>query len=79
MTLALGSLLLLSLLVSTLIGVIEKFLGSLLPLHLATLGEISNLIFSLLAMAVLFALILKFVPAVRLVLPTERPDRWSPW
>jgi membrane protein len=64
MILALGFLLLLSLLLSTILGVVEKFLGGLLPLHWATLGEISNLIFSLLAMAVLFALIFKFVPAV---------------
>jgi membrane protein len=62
--LALGFLLLLSLVMSTVLGVIGRFFGGLVPAGAAIGGEVLNLIVSPLAVAVLFALIFKFVPDV---------------
>ncbi len=64
MVLALGFLLLVSLLVSALITMVEKFFAGVVPLHFAIFGEIVNFFLSLAALAILFALIFKFVPDV---------------
>lgn len=64
MVLALGCLLLMSLILSAAITIIEKFFGSLVPLHLAIVGEIANFFITLTAITVLFALVFKFVPEV---------------
>ena len=64
MVLALGFLLLVSLILSAAIGVIQNFFTGLLPVHLAIGGEIANFLVPLLATTVLFALIFKFVPDV---------------
>ncbi len=62
--LALGFLLLASLILSAAITMAEKFFGDFVPLHIAVMTEFSNFILSLLAFAALFALIFKFVPDV---------------
>ncbi len=62
--LALGLLLLASLVLSAAITIAEKFFGDFVPLHLAVMSEFTNFVLSLLAFAVLFALIFKFVPDV---------------
>jgi membrane protein len=64
MVLALGFLLLVSLIVSTVISILERYFTSLVPLHFAVAGEIVNFVISLVAVAVLFGLIFKFVPDV---------------
>lgn len=68
MVLSLGFLLLVSLLLTTAIGLVEKFFGQLVPVHFVLFGEILNAVFSVVAIALLFALIFKFVP--------ELPIRW---
>lgn len=65
MVLALGFLLLVSLLISAGIGVVERYFIQMLPAGAAAVGEIANVVLSLLAITVLFALIFKFVPDVR--------------
>lgn len=71
MILALGSLLFVSLLLSTILGMARKVV-TLRPLanssrfHIAFLSEIGSHLVSLVAVAILFALIFKFVPTVRL-------------
>lgn len=62
--LALGFLLLVSLVLSAALGVIGRFFGNLVPAGTAIGGEVVNLVVSPLAAAVLFALIFKFVPDV---------------
>lgn len=62
--LALGLLLLASLILSAAITMTEKFFGDYVPLHLAVMSEFANFVLSLLAFAALFALIFKFVPDV---------------
>jgi membrane protein len=62
--LALGFLLLVSVIVSTALGVIGRYFGDLVPAGPAIGAETLNLIVSPLAAAVLFALIFKFVPDV---------------
>jgi membrane protein len=62
MVLALGFLLLVSLILSAGLGLFEKFFTGLIPVNTAILGETANFIISLLAIAVLFGLIFKFVP-----------------
>jgi membrane protein len=62
--LALGFLLLVSLILSAALGVLTQFFGDLLPAGAAISGEALNLIVSPLAVASLFALIFKFVPDV---------------
>jgi membrane protein len=64
MVLALGFLLLASLLVSTVLGVIERFFTNLVPIDAALAGQALNWVVSLLAAAILFALVFKFVPDV---------------
>ncbi len=62
--LALGFLLLVSLLLSAALGVLTQFFGDLLPAGAVISGEALNLILSPLAIAALFSLIFKFVPDV---------------
>jgi membrane protein len=62
--LALGCLLLLSLVLSAVLGVIEQFFDALVPSGAAIGGEVLNLVVSPIAIAVFFALIFKFVPDV---------------
>ncbi len=64
MVLALGFLLLASLLLSAGFAVVEKFARDFVPLPAAILAEVANFVVSLFALAVLFALIYKFVPNV---------------
>lgn len=68
MVLALGLLLLASLLLSTAMAVFTRFFDSYLPLRVAILGETANFVVPLLANFGLFALLFKFVPNV--------PIRW---
>ncbi len=69
MVLALGFLLLASLILSAALALVEKFFAGYIPLHFAILGQIANFALSFIAIAVLFALIFKFVPDV--------PIRWK--
>lgn len=64
MVLALGFLLLVSLLLSATLAVIIKFFEGYLPLRAAIWGEVANFIVPLVAISILFALIFKFVPEV---------------
>jgi membrane protein len=64
MVVALGLLLLASLLVSAASAVVLKFFRNYLPPRAAVLGELANFLIPLIAIAVLFALIYKFVPDV---------------
>jgi membrane protein len=66
MVLALGFLLLVSLLISAAIGVVETYFMNLLPVSTAITGEIANVVVSVTAVTILFALIFKFVPDVRI-------------
>lgn len=68
MVIALGLLLLISLLISAAVTLIEKFFGGFVPFHFAVFSEIANFLISLVAISTLFALIFKFVPDV--------PIRW---
>lgn len=64
MVLALGFLLLVSLVLSAALAVVTKFFEGYLPLRAAIWGEVANFIIPLLAISILFALIFKFVPEV---------------
>jgi membrane protein len=64
MILGLGSFLLLSLLLSTTFAVIERFARGAVPLPAAIVGEVLNLLISLIALTALFSLVFKFVPNV---------------
>ena len=64
MVLALGFLLLVSLLLSAGIAFAERFLVGFVPIHFAIAGLITNAVISLVAIGILFALIFKFVPNV---------------
>lgn len=64
MVFALGLLLLSSLIVSAAVAMMQKFFANLVPLHFAILGELANFLISLVGLAVLFALIFKFIPNV---------------
>ncbi|HEY3938824.1 MAG TPA: YihY/virulence factor BrkB family protein, partial [Bryobacteraceae bacterium] len=64
MVLALGFLLVVSLLLSAALGVVETYFSGLISMHAVALGEAANFVISLVAVAVLFALIFKFVPDV---------------
>ena len=57
-------LLLASLLVSAMFTVMAKFFSAYIPVHAAVLGEAANFLISFVAVAILFALIFKFVPDV---------------
>jgi membrane protein len=65
MVLALGFLLLVSLVLSAAFAVVTKFFAGYLPMGAAVWGEVANLIVPLVGISVLFALIYKFVPDVR--------------
>ena len=62
--LGLGGLLLVSLLLTAVLGVIGRYLGDLIPAGTIAGGEILNLLVSPVIIAALFALIFKFVPDV---------------
>jgi membrane protein len=62
MVLGLGFLLLMSLIASAALSVAERFFTSFVPLHTAIWSEAANFFASLAAIAILFALIFKFVP-----------------
>jgi membrane protein len=64
MILALGFVLVVSLLLSTVLALVEKLFANLLPADSAALGELVNIIVSFLAIAALCALIFKFIPDV---------------
>jgi membrane protein len=66
MVLALGFLLLLSLIASAALTVAERFFAAFVPLHAAVWGEVANFVVSLAAIATLFGLIFKFVPDARI-------------
>jgi membrane protein len=66
MILALGLLILVSLILSAGAAMVAKFFNGIHPLHAAVASEIGNHAASLAAMAVFFALIFKFVPSVRI-------------
>lgn len=64
MVLGLALVLMASLILSTVLAVLERFFVDFFPVHLAVLSELANLLISLAAVAVLFALIFKYVPDV---------------
>jgi membrane protein len=64
MVLALGFVLVVSLLLSTVLALIEKLFTDLLPMDTAIFGELANIVVSFLAIMTLCALIFKFVPDV---------------
>jgi membrane protein len=64
MVLALGFVLLVSLLLSTVLALIEKLFTNLLPTDAAMFGEVANILVSFLAIAVICGLIFKFIPDV---------------
>jgi membrane protein len=64
MVLALGFVLVVSLLLSTVLALVEKVFTTLLPADAAIFGELANIVVSFLAIAVLCALIFKFIPDV---------------
>lgn len=64
MVLALGILLLLSLALSAVFTFFQRFLTGVTPVHFAVAGEVANFVVSFAGLAVLFALIFKFVPNV---------------
>ena len=64
MVLALGFLLLVSLLLSTALTAAEKFLHGYLPVGAAIWSEVTNFVILLVAVSILFALVFKFVPDV---------------
>lgn len=66
MVLGLGLLVLISLIVSAAATVVEKFFAPSFPLHLSIFGHVANHGVSLIALFVLFAMLFKFVPAVRI-------------
>ena len=65
MVLAIGVLLLVSLLLSAAMAVIEQFFSGMVPIHPVIL-ELANLLLSTAAIGALFALIFKYVPDVRI-------------
>ncbi|MBV9265168.1 MAG: YihY/virulence factor BrkB family protein [Acidobacteriaceae bacterium] len=65
MVLSLGALLLASLIVSAVLAIVEKFATAYLPVPAAVLGEVANLVISGLSLALLFGLVFKYVPQVR--------------
>ena len=64
MVIALGILLLVSLALSTTLGVVENFFIGFVPVGAALFGEAVNIIVSLIALSILFGLVFKFVPDV---------------
>ena len=68
MVLSLGFLLLVSLLLTAAVTFAENSVGGLIPIHVPLFGQAVNTVISVIAIALLFALIFKFVP--------EMPIRW---
>jgi membrane protein len=66
MVLGLAILLAGSLILSAALTVIERFFGGVISLHTAVVGEIANHAVSVAALALLFALVFRFVPVVRI-------------
>ncbi len=66
MVLALGILLLLSLVFSTFFTIIERFFSGMIPFHAAVWGEVGEMLVTLFATAFLFGLIFRYVPDVRI-------------
>ena len=66
MVLALGFLLLVSLILSAALAIAERFFFHLIPIQITVLSEIANLAISLVAISILCGLIFKFVPDVRI-------------
>ncbi len=66
MVLALGFLLLISLILSAVLAVVLKFFESYIPVQAAIWGEVGNVVVPLVAISLLFALIFKFVPDVKI-------------
>ncbi|MFL6450333.1 MAG: YihY/virulence factor BrkB family protein [Bryobacteraceae bacterium] len=64
MVLALGLVLTLSLVLSTGIAAFERLFLAAFPIHVTALGQLANVLSSLVAIAILFALIFKYVPDV---------------
>ncbi len=64
MVLALGFLLLVSLVLSTALAVVTNFFEDYIPVRAAIWGEIANFVVPLIAVSILFILIFKFVPDV---------------
>ncbi|MBV9083514.1 MAG: YihY/virulence factor BrkB family protein [Acidobacteriaceae bacterium] len=62
MVLGLGLLLIASLVLSTAFAIVQKFATNIVPMPEAILAEVLNVLISLAALAVLFALVFKFVP-----------------
>jgi membrane protein len=62
MVLALGFLLLVSLILSAGFSLVAKFFGDLIPANAVLFGELSNVLLTFLVISVFFALIFKFVP-----------------
>ena len=67
MVLGLGLLLLVSLLLSASIAIVENFFFGMIPVNVAILTEIANIVIPLAATTILFALIFKFVPDAPIV------------
>ncbi len=66
MVLSLGLLLLASLIASATVAVVENFFSYLMPLHFAFLGRMADFLISSIGIVVLFALIFKYVPNIRI-------------
>jgi membrane protein len=64
MVIGLALVLMASLILSTMFAVLQRFFVDFFPVHLAVLSELANLLISLGAISVLFALIYKYVPDV---------------
>ncbi|MBV9404706.1 MAG: YihY/virulence factor BrkB family protein, partial [Acidobacteriaceae bacterium] len=62
MVLALGLLLVVSVVASATMTFVTNFFSGIVPVHFAVLGEIANFVISLAGMVILFALVFKFVP-----------------
>lgn len=69
MVLGLCIVLVVSVLLSAGLAILGRYFSDLVPLHISILGQVANIIFTLLADAILFALIFKWVPNV--------PIRWD--
>ena len=66
MVLALCTLLLASLLLTAGITVIERYFNTIVSFHFSVLSQVANVLLTIVAFAVLFGLIFKFVPNVRI-------------
>ncbi len=66
MVLALGFLLLVSLIASAGLTIAEKFFNGVVPFHAAVIGDVASFIVSLIAIAIFFGLIFKYIPDVRI-------------